>query len=225
MHCDPVLSKLLDGLSFQDIDNSDDIIFALNADLEITYVNQGWLRFAERNGGDTVAERWSVGRRFMDAIPFALQPFYREHFAKVLAENRPWEHQYEYSSPALYRQFHMLSYPLGDAERILVVNSLVQEDPHQEKLCEPNEGVYRNQDGLIIQCCHCRRVRRNGLKQQWDMVPSWVAVIPPNTSHGLCYPCNSYYYASSINTDRGFPETFHTYELQNGDRSFIDETR
>ena len=213
MQHDQVLSKLLDGISFHDIDNSDDIVFALNSDLEITYVNQGWVRFAERNGGDTVAERWSVGRRFMDAIPLILQPFYREHFAKVFAENRPWEHQYECSSPALYRRFHMLSYPLGDAERILVVNSLVQEMPHTGPLCEPIEQVYRNQDGLIIQCCHCRRVRRNGLNQQWDMVPSWVEVIPPNTSHGLCYPCISYYYASSTKSDRDFPETLKTGEV------------
>ncbi len=211
MHFDPVLSKLLDGLSFQDLDNSDDIVFALNADLEITYVNQGWVRFAERNGGGV--ERWSVGSRFMDAIPMILRPFYLENFAKVLAESRPWEHQYECSSPALYRRFHMLSYPLGDAERILVVNSLVQEQPHTEILYEPNEGLYRNRDGLITQCCHCRRVRRNGSNQQWDMVPSWVAVIPPNTSHGLCYPCISYFYSSSTNTDRGFPETFNTYEI------------
>ncbi len=213
MHYDPVLSKLLDGLSFQDIDNADDIVFALNAALEITYVNHGWIRFAENNGGDTVSERWSVGSRFMDAIPSFLRPFYREHFAKVFAENRPWEHQFECSSPDLFRRFHMLSYPLGEAERILVVNSLVQEDPHTEILCEPNEGLYRNQEGLVIQCCHCRRVRRNGLNQQWDMVPSWVAAIPPNTSHGLCYPCISYYYASSINADRGFPEPFQTREV------------
>jgi PAS domain-containing protein len=109
MQCDPVLSKLLDGLSFQDLDNSDDIVFALNADLEITYVNQGWVRFAERNGGSDVNKKWSVGSRFIDAIPLILRPFYLENFAKVLVENRPWEHQYECSSAALYRRFHMLS--------------------------------------------------------------------------------------------------------------------
>jgi len=48
----------------------------------------------------------------MDAIPLVLQPFFRQHFAAVLQEDRPWEHLYECSSPEQLRLFHMLVFSL-----------------------------------------------------------------------------------------------------------------
>jgi hypothetical protein len=142
----------------------------LSPDLTITYVNQGWSKFAERNGGDNIASTWAIGSRFMDAIPLVLQPFFLENFAKAIKENRPWEHHYECKSADVYRRFFMLSYPLGNGKRILVVNTIAQETPHRGTLCEPIDDLYRNQHGLITQCCHCRRIRRNGLKKQWDTI-------------------------------------------------------
>jgi hypothetical protein len=197
MNCDPDFEPLLANYHPAVLDSSQDTIFGLRPDLTLAYFNQGWTDFAIRNGGEPQISRdWTLGRNIQDAIPLVLQSFFSHNFARCLEQQRPWEHLYECSSADLYRRFIMTAYPLKSAKGFLIVNSLIQEVRHNRTAGKPLEENYRTSDGLIIQCCHCRRVRRNGSDNAWDWVPDWVAAFPPHTSHGLCEPCFGFYFPS-----------------------------
>lgn len=143
------------------IHTSENTVYGVRPDLTLAYVNLGWTRFAALNGGEPhISSEWNLGRCIEDAIAPVLRPFFSDNFSKCLRERRPWEHFYECSSAELYRKFCMKTFPLGKSEGLLIVHSLVREIPQTGLAHEPLEENYRHPTGLIIQCCHCRRVRR-----------------------------------------------------------------
>lgn len=208
----PEIDRLLWDSYPAAIHNADQAIYVLRPDLTLAYVNLGWTRFAAQNGGDPmISSNWPIGSSVLTAIAAVLRPFFAKNYAKCLQEKRPWEHRYECSSPELYRSFVMMTYPLGAGEGLLTVNSLVQEMPHTRCSHEPMEALYRDQHNFILQCCHCRRVKRRGAEPRWDWVPDWVRACPANTSHGLCEPCFGFHYRNSDQSN-GFSDTFRTGE-------------
>ena len=193
------------------LDASDETIYGLWPDFTLGYFNNGWRRFARENGGEpSISKNWPLGRCVMDTIPEPLKPFFQENFAKCLRENRPWEHRYECSSVELIRTFHMLSFPLGKAAGLLVINSLRHEGTNTCTSCPPLEQRYRNEHGILTQCCHCRRVRRVGTEHTWDWVPEWIDKRPKRISDGLCQPCMGFHYSPQRFYDADFAQAFHT---------------
>lgn len=198
MNCDPKFKPLLKDYSPERLQTSDDTIYGLWPDFRLAYFNQGWSNFARQNGGEpAISDHWSIGRHLLEAIPDILRPFFVRSYKTCLSENQPWEHEYECSSAEVSRTFLMRAYPLRGAQGILVVNSPIHEAPRTGEASLPEEHRYRITDGLINQCCHCRRIRRLGNKKAWDLVPQWIAKCPPNTSHGICEPCFGFYYGGS----------------------------
>jgi hypothetical protein len=213
MKMDPNFERLLKEFPLEAIEMAEDTVYAIRPDLTITYVNRGWQLFAERNGGERVDSiSRPIGQDLVTAISLPLRSFFSDNFAKCFREQRPWEHHYECSSADLYRRFMMTAYPLRDNAGLLVVNSLVRELPHDREVHEPLSALYRDDNGIIHQCCHCRRVRRLGSPEAWDWVPQWVSKIPPDTSHGLCSPCYGYYYPCDWATRGTLRKPFQTYD-------------
>jgi len=180
-------------------------VFAIDSRGTLLYVNPAWYRFARDNQGDPVVARsWSVGANFFDAIPEPLKAFYRALFARTprFGESlEPLSFVYDCSSVDLYRLFNMLVYALPDDEEgrpagYLVVNSPLEERPHDREPQPPSQEKYVDQDGLLHQCSHCRRVK-DVAGGSWDWVPDWVAAPPPNASHGLCPVCCDYFFAAA----------------------------
>ncbi|MCU0662582.1 MAG: hypothetical protein MUC50_09685 [Myxococcota bacterium] len=180
------------------LDSSADSVVGLWPDLTIAYCNGGWHAFAERNGAETaIRDSWGLGRRIVDAVSGPLQRFYEERYLRALRGRDPWHHDYECSSPAQFRKFHSIAYPLKDSAGLLVVHALVEQRPHEQDSAvapPPRLDWYEDHNGFIHQCGHCRRVQRLRESEQWDWVPSWVAKCPENTSHGLCSLCLDFYY-------------------------------
>lgn len=198
MNCDPDFGLLLEDFFSERLLTSEDTIYGLWPDLTLAYFNEGWTQFASRNGGEPeISLNWKLGRNIEEAIPEVLRPFFKSGFDQCLAENQPWEHSYECSSGETYRCFMLRAYPLKGSRGILVVNSPICSGTHVSEAKSPDENNYRNSDGFIVQCCHCRRVRRPGIKKAWDFIPEWIAKFPPNTSHGLCEPCFGFFYGNS----------------------------
>lgn len=211
VQCDPRFQALLVEFDRESLRNDSGTIYGLWPDFTLAYVNLGWMRFAALNGGEPkLTSQWTLGRCVLDAISEPLRPFFAANYKRCLQEERPLEHLYECSSSRLYRQFHMTTFPLGNAEGLLVVNSLRQEVAHTRIVCPPLDELYRNEHGIVAQCSHCRRVRRIGADQIWDWVPAWVADMPPNTSHGLCEPCIGFYYSEQRSNHDGFVQSFST---------------
>ena len=153
----------------------------------------------QENSGEIVGDPSQfLGKKILKSFPDQLKPFYQELFSKALAQDpseslAPVQHAYECSSPEYYRQYSMALYPLEQQQGVLVVNSLVVMQSHKET-AQPIENIYRDGDGIIHQCAHCRKVRCTDDSQRWDLVPAWIKSIPPNASHDLCLPCFEYYY-------------------------------
>ena len=210
---DPDFQRLLQNFHPAALHGAGETIYAMRPDLTLAYVNLGWKDFAIRNGGEPLLSlNWSIGCCVQDAIAPVLRPFYAENYAKCLRERRPWEHRYECSSAELIREFVMMTYPLGEEEGLLVINSLVQQTSHTRSAHEPLDILYRHESGHIKQCCHCRRVQRCGAVTTWDWVPDWVTSPPRNTSHGICEPCFGFYYPMQRRSTKGFPKIFKTPE-------------
>jgi hypothetical protein len=209
---DPRFLALLDGFRIDLLHNDGGTIFGLWPDLTLAYVNLEWGRFARQNGGEPrISSEWTRGRCVLDAIAEPLRPFFTDNYRRCLQEGRPWEHAYECSSAARYRQFHMTTFPVGREQGLLVVNSLRLEAVHTRVACPPLDALYRDEHGLLVQCSHCRRVRRVGAHQIWDWVPAWVTDQPPSTSHSLCGPCVGFYYSSQRPTSTLFAKSFTTF--------------
>jgi hypothetical protein len=199
----PGFQDLLANFDSAGLENRTNTVFGLWDDMSLAYFNPGWISFAEANGGEpAISHEWRLGRSVFDAIPAVMQRFYHEFLQTGLhaapETNRfPVNFEYECSSDSTYRRYVMLLYSLSAGKGLLVVNSLVSEDPHDPEkqiACQPDARIYADNEGTIHQCAHCRRIENLTVPNRWDWVPAWVKKIPQNASHTLCNICLDYYY-------------------------------
>jgi hypothetical protein len=163
----PGFQGLLANFDFAELENHADSVFGLWNDMTLAYFNPGWFNFAEANGGEpAISHEWRLGRSVFDAIPAVMQRFYHKFFQSGLQAapeiNRfPANFEYECSSDGIYRRYVMLLYSLSAGKGLLVVNSLiseVQHDPDKRSTWQPDAQIYTDNDGIIHQCAHCRRI-------------------------------------------------------------------
>lgn len=194
-HCDPRFRPLLRYFDETALDADAGTVYGVWSDLTLAYCNPAWFRFAEENQGEpNISRDWPLGRSILEAVPPPILPFFQSKYARCLAESCPWQHIYECSSAETYRRFHMKVFPLGNAEGLLFVHSLVDESPGNFPGESPQTERYLHPRGLLIQCCHCRRFRRNEPATAWDWVSAWVKRMPAKVSHGICETCAGFYY-------------------------------
>jgi hypothetical protein len=194
-----ILASNIGNLDTSSFEQDPAVIYVVDASLRIIYCNAAWDRFALSNGGGALVRAHQVGRDLATAIPPALQAFYWQAFEQVWNTGAAWTHEYECSSPEVLRKFQMrvTSATPGDKNApLVIVNSLVAEAPHSRISYDPLDAVYRDAEGVLTMCCHCRRFRRAHAKI-WDWVPAFVRSMPEGVSHGLCDPCVQLHYGAS----------------------------
>lgn len=170
-------------------------VVALDGAGVIVWVNGAWARFARANGGEGVAERFGEGARYLDGISGPLREFYQRVFGEVLSSNRPFELDYDCPSPQSARRYHLRVLPIAN-KGLLVEHSLIAESAEANEAPSPDRDLYTDRnDGIVLQCSNCRRVRRAD-GGGWDRVPAWTGRSPANTSHGLCPVCASFYWGA-----------------------------
>lgn len=195
---------LLDGFDFETIENDANSIFALSPALTLIYLNPAWFTFAHDNGGTpSITDRFGIGTPFAEAInsPRVLK-FYVDAFRAALANRKVWSHDYECSSPQVFRLYHETVYPFRNRQGLLVMNSLIVHHPHSSDERPPfpaDHKLYRTRTGVITQCCNCRRTQRTNQPEFWDWVPAWVERPPRNASGGICPTCYDYYWKNKPN--------------------------
>jgi hypothetical protein len=203
--CDPSFERLLAGFYRQPLDEGDDVIYGVWPDLTLAYSNARWAQFAVENDGADVLVRWTLGASVRSAFGADLDPFYTRAFAEVLATGRIWQHTYTCPSPRQMRWFNMRALPLG-RDGLLVWNSLVSaavlaEPPGRR----PSATPYRDTNGMVTQCSHCRRVQvaaSQPAQSDWHHVPAFIKRAPSRTTHGLCPICFMYHYKSVLTPDQ-----------------------
>ena len=189
----------------EQLDASPSVIYALNGSLRIIFCNAAWDRFAERNGGDCCRRERVIGTDVTAVIAEPLRSLYADAFNRVINSQRQWEHDFECSSAAAIRFFHMRVLPLPE-RHLLIENSVMVErphDPHRLRM-PPIETMYTDSQGAILMCAHCRRTRRNSpVAAVWDWVPDFVDTLPQQTCQGLCEVCRVYYFGDGLRTAVG----------------------
>lgn len=176
----------------ESVEGSEDVAYLLSSDLRIVSVNEGFWRFARENGARGLAE--TLGRQsvFVGVSP-PLRDFYLLGFERARATGKPWDHEYECSSPERFRRFRMTVYPVERGSYVVIHSRLI-ETAHSGAVCAPRDALYVRQ-GLIKMCSHCRRVENPEALESWDWVPDYVSRPPHRVSHGLCPPCAAFYWS------------------------------
>jgi hypothetical protein len=205
--CHPGFHNILERFDPLQVETHASSVYGMWKDFTLAYVNPAWREFARDNNGEPqISSEWNLGRNMMDAISPPLQRFFEKFFHDSLEamgdQMYPRQLVYECSSNRLFRQFQMTVYSVPRQEGWLVVNALVREIPHPQLPHGPhqtNEWEYVDQDGIIHQCSHCRKIKNIHDNNRWDWIPEWVKTVPSSISHDLCHFCLEYFYPS----DRG----------------------
>jgi hypothetical protein len=191
-------SLLLDCFNLETLEKDPNSIFGLSTGLTLNYLNPGWYNFARENDGEpAISERYILGTPIDDSMIGPARDYYLDVFQNILRTGKVWHHDYECSSPEKFRIYHQSVYPLYNRRGLVIVNSLVKEQPHDENTRIPRQPIktlYTQESGFINQCSNCRRVQRASQQDVWDWVPAWVENMPKNTSHSFCQICYEYYY-------------------------------
>ncbi len=179
------------------LDDEPSAVYGVTEDLRLCYMNPAWHSFARANGAAWSDGAWGIGARIIDATPAALWPAYERLFDQARANRVVVDHEYECSSPTTFRWFRMRVHPCASGA-FLIVNTLLRISDHVHPSMPAVDASYRNGKGLIVQCCHCRRVRWDGPPTRWDWVPDYVASPPRGTSHGICRMCFDSHYPPDV---------------------------
>lgn len=177
------------------LDTDSEVVYVLDAKLSIAACNRAWDNFAAANGGVGISAADVVGQPVFDFIPPVLVAFYQQKYDAARRTGVWVGFDYDCSSPATYRQFHMALQTLENGA-IVVVNSL---RPHRispfarDKAAEP-ASVYFSSDGVITMCAHCRRTQHPQFSEVWEWVPQFVSHPGDKVSHGLCPRCLAQHY-------------------------------
>ena len=195
--CDPAFAPLLKEIDSALLESDEHIIYGVWPDMRLAYLNVGYWEFAHANRGSDIYSKWAVGSNLLEAISSPIRTYFATNYQRCLNEHCTWEHEYECSSSRDFRKFQMTTYPLGKREGLLVVHALSIEMPHDHEPWLPVVSNYVTAGGLLLQCCHCRKFKRNQREVVWDWVPAWVDSQPMNCSHSLCEACFGFYYAGN----------------------------
>jgi hypothetical protein len=168
------------------------VCYVLDSNLNVTYANPAWDKFASENDGLRSTAEAVTGMNIFHVIPEVLRPFYTRVFHEVRARAMVWQHIYECSSPERFRKFRMRIHLLKP-DWLMVSNILLVEDEPSWK-APAHDFVYRNEHGLIVMCAHSSQRRDD--PREWDFCSAHLRV--PQTSLGvdarLCPTCQTYFY-------------------------------
>ncbi len=172
------------------------IIYVLDSSFRIAWCNLAWDRFALENGGDGVLREQQIGRSAIDATPARLRAFYMAVYNRVLHYGEEADCVYECSSAETFRRFHM-HIKRKDTPRgafLVVMNSLILQEPHTGPDAPYDTHGLRDEHGLITMCAHCRRTQLPETTDTWVWAPELVRRMPLEVSHGICSVCFDIYY-------------------------------
>ncbi|HVP67099.1 MAG TPA: hypothetical protein VMT17_07530 [Anaeromyxobacteraceae bacterium] len=181
----------------------------LDAAGSILWVNQAWDRFAAANGGAPRALGAAVvGTPFLDHVAAGeTRAWHAEALDRARALSAPapvggvvlvGECNSEGQARLMASRFEPLRTPSGELLGLSAVYTFLREVPIGESYppVDRDPEGYRGTGGLIRQCSCCRRVR-DPRADAWDLVPSLVARVHPDASHGICPLCVELHYPTA----------------------------
>jgi len=193
-------SELLGLDELAELEEAREAIYALWPDLTLAYANPAWRSFVDTHEGAlAIARRWELGESVLEAVDGDLRLFYERILRACLTSGRPWHHDFECSGRDKACRYRIDVRPLSGRRGLVVAHASIVECPHAFVPCCTDAAQarsYEDEHGLVVQCIHCRRVRRVSDPTRWDLVPAWVERTPDHASGGLCETCARLHFPS-----------------------------
>lgn len=196
MKLDVSFASSLEHLELDSVRRSADVIYALDRDYRLRAYNNAWENFARENDGEGILAQYDLGSNIFHAIPEELTPFYEEAYRNALERRERFDHDYECSSPEVYRLLRESVYPLADGNGWLVSHHIIRVHAHTDSPAPMTDDLI-NGSGMVTQCSHCRKVCVPGEEEQWVWIPGSLSLPREILSHGLCPRCCDFYYPGS----------------------------
>ena len=198
---DPSFSNFMSGCNLPRLGASRDIVLALDKQLSLRGYNAAYARSARRLGGRRWLQRYGVGFHVLEGFT----GFYAEHYERIyrrcLTEDMPYAALYGCATPQFFGWYRESVTPLGSGDGLLVTHHLL-ELIRRNAASSFDQELHRGEEGLVLQCCHCERIRNAGGDNLWDWVPDLPDDLGLDVSHGLCPQCLDTYYGDLL-PDRG----------------------
>jgi hypothetical protein len=193
MHIVPEFAAVIAYMDMNFLSTSRDVVCIVDRDLKLVGYNDSWINFAKANDGETVLTKFPLQAKISNAGEGQARDYILHGYERALRDNKPFEHQYECSSPEKYRVFYQTAYPIADSKGLVITHHLVVEKDHDE-----SEETFFNRledsHDFLTQCANCRKIRHPQEKSIWLWVPALVRCRLPNVSHSICPPCLDHYY-------------------------------
>lgn len=175
------------------IEESANTVFLVDRRGRLVDHNAAYERFAATNNGSALLSTWGRGCDMYACLP---EPLRHEMVSRY---EQAWrsgvvDYRYQCHSPELFRVYSMRLLPFGDG-CILSEHALVVSRPMRGVTALPEAEIHRqftDHQGLIKQCCSCRKVRSPGAAEEWAWVETMFtppAQLAKAISHDLCPVC------------------------------------
>ena len=167
------------------------VIYRVNPEGRVTFVNPAWSEFARDNHGEAVMPERIVGCSLLDAITgTTVRELYRGLITRARA-GHPARFHYRCDAPHKRRVFEMNVHRLADGDVEFVSTLLHEEERPPVALLET--GQPRDERMLRI-CSWCQKVEMPD--KQWLPVEAAIEIMPlmkadrfPTLTHGICASC------------------------------------
>lgn len=189
------------------LDQETNNVLLLDGGKVICFLNRAWTESAEREHlPATCRAEALLGRRFLDFVAGGLKPYLAQAFERAATMgpgiHSVWLHG-ECNTPQLFRRLTTRISPIWDPRQAEPTAYLIHNDVRRVGalsdryvLAEIPIDTWVQNDGLIVQCGCCRRVR-NPKTSEWAMSIELLEHPVEHTSHGLCELCLETYYGES----------------------------
>jgi len=177
------------------------MVYLLDAAFCLRGFNAEYERSARRNGGGDLLRPYGLGAAVLEGLSAFYAAHYRDIFRRCLDQRRPYSKVYVSSSRRAFRRFRQTIEPVRNGIGLLVAHRLI-ESVVRSAAENFDPLVHLNPDGLVLRCCHCRRIRNHWVKGRWDWLPDGVDESRYDTSHGICPQCLNTYYSSLETAER-----------------------
>ena len=180
-------------LPLQQTDVGPAVAYRIDADDRIIDVNEAWISFAERNGGDGLRPELVIGHVLWDFLTDSTTVHLYHGICKQLRSGGPTvQFRFRCDAPDVRRLLAM-KMVCGDAGSIEFTVTPVAEQP---RVTLPLVGVSSSNPGpLVSMCGWCKRVRAPDatwveIERGIEALGLFQSTTPlPAVSHGICDAC------------------------------------
>ncbi|CAN5890525.1 hypothetical protein BH24GEM1_BH24GEM1_13150 [soil metagenome] len=170
-----------------------DLLYHLNADDEITSVNEEWLAFAQANDEDACLPPQVLGRSLWEFIDdLETQHIYRQLHGRVRTRGKPVQVSFRCDAPERRRLLELRISAGAEQGLIYRVRTVRHQDRQPVPLLDPH---LPRSERFVTMCGWCKRVAAP--ERGWLEVEDAVSALslfaeprPPQLTHGICDGCS-----------------------------------